>query len=236
MSKRIVILDTGYDSFAYEQKLFTEAGYQFEIFPGARHDPKGKIFFSKDAVGLLIRWTEINENFLKFTPRLKAITRYGVGFDNIDIKAATRFKVKVSNVQDYANHSVSDHAIAMIYSCARALPAGQQILKNSYGLPPIKNILEFHDKIIGIIGLGRIGGTLCRKVRPLFKKVLAADPYIPDERFSSLGAVKTGLENLLNQSDVISIHCNLTEETMDLRIMFRSNDKQECRRECRAIR
>lgn len=68
MSKRVVILDTGYDSFAYEQKLFTDTGYQFEIFPGARHDPEGKINFSKDAVGLLIRWTEINDEFLKFTP------------------------------------------------------------------------------------------------------------------------------------------------------------------------
>ncbi len=216
MSKRVVILDTGYDSFAYERKLFTNAGYQFEIFPGTRHDPEGKIDFSKDAVGLLIRWTEINDEFLEFTPRLKAITRYGVGYDNIDLDAATRYKVKVSNVQGYANHAVSDHAIAMMYSCARALSRGQQSLKNNYGLPPIKQIFEFHDKIIGIIGLGRIGGTLCRKVRPLFKKVLAADPYIPNERFSNLGAVKTGLDDLLAQSDVISIHCNLTDETLGL--------------------
>ena len=213
MSNRVVVLDKGYDSYAYEQKLFTDAGYAFEIFPGARDDREGKIRFSKDAIGLLVRWTEINEAFLLTAPQLKAIVRYGVGYDNIDMEAATRFNVKVSNVQGYANHAVSDHAIAMMYGCARALPRGQQSLKIDFLNPPIKQIIEFHDKTLGIIGLGRIGGTLCQKVRLLFKEVLASDPYIPDERFIHLGAVKTGLDDLLDQSDVISIHCNLTEET-----------------------
>ena len=216
MSNRIYVLDTGYDSFDYEQKLFTNARYKFEIFPGSRYDRAGKMLFSKDAIGLLIRWTKINDEFLQAAPYLKAIVRYGVGYDNIELEAATRYNVKVANVQGYANHAVSDHAIAMMYSCARALPRGQQSLKKQYGAPPIKQIIEFHDKILGIIGLGQIGGTLCQKVHPLFKRILASDPYIPDERFITLGAVKTSLEDLLDQSDIITIHCNLTEETAGL--------------------
>ncbi|MCK5346850.1 MAG: hypothetical protein KAR20_25755, partial [Candidatus Heimdallarchaeota archaeon] len=124
--------------------------------------------------------------------------------------------VKVSNVQGYANHSVSDHAIAMMYACARALPRGQNSIREKYGAPPITQMFEFHDKTIGIIGLGRIGGTFCTKVNQLFNKVLAADPYIENDRFELLGATKVSLDDLLKKSDVISIHCNLTEETTHL--------------------
>ena len=145
MLKKVAVLDTGYDSFAYEEKLFTDAGYQFEIFPGARHDRYGKIQFANDAVGLLIRWTEINDEFLSTTPNLKAIVRYGVGYDNVDVDAVTRNNVKVSNVQGYANHSVSDHAIAMMYACSRALPRGQNSIREKYGAPPITQMFEFHD-------------------------------------------------------------------------------------------
>ncbi|MBN2410212.1 hypothetical protein JXQ31_00885 [candidate division KSB1 bacterium] len=216
MLNRVAILDTGYDSYDYEQELFTDAGYRLEIFPGKRHDREGKKLFARDAVGLFVRWTEINDDFLGAALQVKAIVRYGVGYDNIDLNAATRHNVSVANVQGYANHSVSDHAIAMMYTCARALPAGQKSLKTKFAAPPIKQIFEFHDKTLGIIGLGRIGGALCRKVCPLFKTVLATDPYIPDERFVKLGAEKTGLDDLLRRSDVISIHCNLTEETTNL--------------------
>ena len=213
---RVVVLDAGYTSYAYEEELLKKAGFRFEIFPGERHDRSGKKQFAKDALGLFVRWTEINDDFLHVTPNLKAIVRYGVGYDNIDIDAASRYDIKVSNVQGYANHAVSDHALAMIYACARALPRGKLSLKKSYGMPPITEIFELHDKTVGIIGLGRIGGTFCRKVKPLFKTVLASDPYISDDRFETLGAVKTDLNNLLAKCDVVSIHCNLTQETTEL--------------------
>jgi len=216
MSNRVVVLDTGYDSYEYEQRVLLQAGYTVEIFPGARHDREGKIEFARDAVGVFMRWTDVDDGFLDAMPNLRAIVRYGVGYDNIDLEAATRHNVKVANVQGYANHSVSDHAIAMMYACARALPQGQEALKSKFGAPPIQEIFEFHDKTLGIIGLGRIGGTLCRKTLSLFGEILAADPYIPDEHFAELGAVKTDLDELLQRSDVISIHCNLTEETTNL--------------------
>ncbi len=216
MKKKIAILDTGYDSFEYEERLLTNAGYQLEIFPGKRHDRQGKIEFSKDKSGLLIRWTTIDDEFLSSTPNLKAIVRYGIGYDNIDLRAASVHNVLVSNVQGYAKNSVSDHAIGMMYASARALPLGQKTLRENYSAPPIPEVFEFHDRTLGIIGLGCIGGVLCQKVKPLFAKVLAADPYIDDKRFDLLGAKKVSLEILLAESDVISIHCNLTEETTGL--------------------
>jgi len=213
MSNKIIVLDTGYDSFSYEEKIFKEAGYQFEIFPGGRHDRSGKIAFAKDAEGLLIRWTEIDDQFLSQMNKLKAIARYGVGYDNINLDSANKFNIKIANVQGYANHSVSDHALALMYACARQIPLGQKKMRKDFGKAPITNIFEFHDKTLGIIGLGRIGGTLSQKAHPLFHKILANDPYIHSARFTDVGAISSSFEELLNESDIISIHCNLTQET-----------------------
>ncbi|MDZ7607245.1 MAG: NAD(P)-dependent oxidoreductase [Cyclobacteriaceae bacterium] len=209
----IKVLDTGYDSFAYEQNLFESNGYIFEIFPGEKGDVEGKIKFAADADGLLIRWTEIDDQFLSRMKNLKAIVRYGVGYDNIDLQAVNRTSVKVANVQGYGNHAVSDHALMLMYACNRKLIKGQKEVKTNFSSPPGKNVLEFHECTLGIIGLGRIGGTLCRKAVNLFRRVVAYDPYIHESRVDQLGAIRVHLHELMRQSDVISIHCNLTSET-----------------------
>ncbi len=210
---KIKVLDTGYDSFADEQQLFESNGYSFELFPGEKGDVAGKIAFASDADGLLIRWTEIDEHFLSAMTNLKAIVRYGVGYENIDLEAVKNTHVKVANVQGYGNHAVSDHALALMYACNRMLLQGQKEIRTIFGAAPDKRMLEFHECTLGIIGLGRIGGTLCQKAVHLFKNVVASDPYIPGYRFTVLGAESVSLEQLIEQSDVISIHCNLTEET-----------------------
>jgi D-3-phosphoglycerate dehydrogenase len=214
--EKIVVVDSGYDSFAYEEKLFHDAGYQFEVFPGGRHDRAGKKEFARDAKGILVRWTEINDDFFDSTTKVEAIVRYGVGYDNVDVDSATRHQVKVANVQGYANHAVSDHVLALIYSLIRALPFAEQSLKEHFTKPPINDIPEIHTLTLGIVGLGRIGGTLCTKAKTLFKEILACDPYISDERFNSLGAKKSSLAYIAGNADVISLHCNLTEETTNL--------------------
>lgn len=213
---KIKVLDTGYDAFEYEEELFKSNDFDFEIWPGDKGDIKGKTKFAEDADGLLIRWTEINREFLAEMTKLKAIVRYGVGYENIDIDAATEAKVKVANVQGYGNHAVSDHALALMYACNRMIPEGQNHIRDSFGAPPHERILDFHQSTLGIVGLGRIGGTLCSKAVHLFKKVIACDPYIAKDRFQQLGAESVSLETLMGESDFISIHCNLTEETTGL--------------------
>lgn len=215
MSK-IKLLDTGFDSFDYEQMLFESHGYTFEIWPGEKGDVEGKTRFAADADGLLIRWMLINDDFLSKMNGLKAIARYGVGYENIDLDAVTRFGVKAANVQGYGNHSVSDHALALMYACNRMLLRGHNEIRETFSSAPEKRVLDFHECTLGIIGLGRIGGTLCKKAVHLFNEVLAYDPYIDDGRFEELGAKKVTLEQLMEVSDVISLHCNLTNESEDL--------------------
>lgn len=209
----IVIVDSGYKSYDYEKELFEKHGFYLKIYPNYKDDPLEKRVFAQNADGILIRHTIIDEAFLSEMRQLKAIVRYGVGYDNIDIEACSRYDIKVANVQGYANHSVSDHAIALMFSCSRALWDTKMQLTQRFHSPPIPDIFELHHKTLGIIGLGRIGSIFCKKASPFFNQVLANDPYKPDIHFDQLSARRVELEELLENSDIISLHCNLTDET-----------------------
>jgi len=209
----IVILDSGYKSYSAEKELFEKNGFNLKIHPSYQGEQKEKIEFAEDADGILVRHTKIDEKFLSQMNHLKAIVRYGVGYDNVDVDACTRFGVKVANVQGYANHAVSDHVLALIYSCARALWNTQVQITEKFAVPPVKDVFELHNKTLGIIGLGRIGSTLAKKAGSLFKEILAFDPYKSQKYCNRFSARKVEMNEFLEGSDIISIHCNLTEET-----------------------
>lgn len=212
----VVILDSGYKSYAFEKELFEKEGFILKIHPEYKGGPSGKRYFAKNADGILVRHTVIDEGFLSEMKNLKAVVRYGVGYDNVDVEACSRYGVKVANVQGYANHSVSDHALALMFSCARAMWDTRIQLMNTFGIPPVPDIFELHDKVLGIIGIGRIGSQFCRKASPLFSQVIACDPYKPQSHFDQFSARRVELDELLGRSDVISLHCNLTDETRHL--------------------
>jgi len=213
MKKKIAIIDLGYKNYQYEKELFNQNGYELKLYSGSQADRFEKARFVSDAEGILVRGTVVDADFFNLTPNLKALVRYGVGYDNIDIPEATKRNIKVANVQGYANHAVSDHALALVFACARSLTTGSREIRNIFSRPPIDDVFELHDKTAGIIGLGRIGGCFASKVRYLFQDLLAYDPYIPDSRFNEAGAIKTDLKTLLGECHVISLHCNLTGET-----------------------
>ena len=215
-TNRIVVVDTGYDDFDQETDILGRAGYTLDIFPGDRLDTAGKARFARGAAGMLVRWTLVDDAFLDTAATLRAIVRYGVGYDNIHLAAAAARGIPVCNVQGYANHSVSDHALALMLACVRGLRMGMEHLRPHYAAAPAIHMPELHEMTLGIIGLGRIGGTLCAKAHPLFAKVLASDPYLPPERFTQLNAAQRTFDELLAESDIVSLHCNLTEETRHL--------------------
>ena len=216
-TRRVAIVDAGYDNYDAEREILEGAGATLDCVPCDVTTRAGKMAFARGAVGLLVRGSVIDGEFLDAAPSVTSVVRYGIGYDNIDLEAATRRGVRVCNVRGYANQSVSDHALALILSCVRGLRQGQQQLRSHYGAAPRLHVPDLRDLNLGIVGLGRIGGTLSVKARALFKRILACDPYIPAERFTELGAEALDFDALLSASDVVSIHCNLTEET---RLLF----------------
>lgn len=214
--KRVVVIDPGYASYDPEVEILGGAGYALDFFPGEKLDTEGKARFARGAVGMFVRWTKIDGPFLDTTATVRAFVRCGVGYDNVDLEAASARGIPVCNVRGYANHSVSDHALALILACVRGLRAGMEQMRPKYNTPAHTHMPELHELTLGIIGLGQIGGTLCTKARGLFHRVLACDPYIPAERFHDVGAEACSLDALLAGSDVVTLHCNLTHETHHL--------------------
>jgi len=215
VADRVVIVDTGYDDYETERQILEGAGYVLNVAEGC-NDRASKMRFCQGAVGLLVRGTPLDGMFMDALPGLRAIVRYGVGYDNIDVDAATDRGIRVANVQGYASHSVSDHALALLFACLRGLLKGHALVQSNYGALPWTPILETHEATLGIIGLGNIGGTLCQKAQGLFPRILAHDPYQPLDRFRRLGAERVELDFLFRQSDIITIHCELNEETADM--------------------
>ncbi len=119
------IIDGGYSSYEYEQELFARHGYKLIMGRGKEERGPFPFEFARNAVGILVRDTPVGPAELDQMPHLKAIVRYGVGYDNIDLKEAKKRGIRIANVQGYANHSVSDHALALMFACTRNLQGNQ---------------------------------------------------------------------------------------------------------------
>jgi D-3-phosphoglycerate dehydrogenase len=210
---QIAIIDGGYRTYEFEKQLFASYGYELSIGKGKKERGPLPFEFARNALGILVRDTPIGAAELDKMPDLKAIVRYGVGYDNIDLEEAKKRGIRIANVQGYANHSVSDHALALMFACTRNLKGSKF---EAFGKPEREEVFELHDKTLGIIGIGRIGSQLALKAAPLFKNIWACDPYKSEDHMKALQVKKADLEDLLKESHVISIHCNLTLETKHL--------------------
>ncbi|MBN1481172.1 C-terminal binding protein [candidate division KSB1 bacterium] len=209
----ITILDTGYTSYACEKELFKRHGYTLQLFSGDASDAVAKRDYARHSVGILVRGTKVDGNFYDHCPDVQAVVRYGVGYDNVNLADAKARGIRVANVQGYANHAVSDHTMALIYACTRGLFPGAQQIFTDFSAPPFEDMFELHDKTLGIIGLGRIGSFVARKAAGLVQMVIAVDPYQPDEQFTRVNVQRVHVRELLAESHIITLHCNLTDET-----------------------
>lgn len=162
----------------------------------------------------------LNQRFY-FTPRVlsaltgcKVMVRYGVGVDNIDIEAATKAGILVCNVPDYGMEEVSDHAIGLLLGLIRKIPSIDDTVKHGeWNYKLHMPLYRIRGGTLGIVGLGRIGRVVAKKIQPWGVRLLANDPYIEDEVFTTYGAIKASFEQVLDESDYISVHVTLTPET-----------------------
>lgn len=180
--------------------------------------------------GLMVRSvTKVDEELIKQgIPRLKVIGRAGIGVDNIDVDACTRYGVIVTNTPDSNTISAAEQTIGLMLSAARNTAWANNFLKGgNWDRKPFRGI-ELYGKTIGIVGLGRIGSMVATRLQAFHMNVIAYDPYIADERFERFGAEKKNtLEELAAQADVITVHTPKTDEThhmIDEKILAHARD------------
>ncbi len=151
--------------------------------------------------------------------RLKLIARYGVGYDNVDVAEATKHGVFVTTLPGINAETVAEHTLAFILAATRDIvnmaretkPNTWHIISKKYYSE--KTPFELHGKTLGILGLGAIGSTVAKLCAPFKMKMLAFDPYITPEKAKAIGVELTSLETLLKESDILTIHAPLTNET-----------------------
>jgi D-3-phosphoglycerate dehydrogenase len=167
-----------------------------------------------DANAVLIRSaTRIDAEALDAAPVLKVVARAGVGLDNVDIKAATTAGVMVVNAPTSNIISAAELTIGHILSLARRIPAAHASLSAGAWKRSAYTGTELFEKTVGIIGLGRIGALIAARLQAFDMKVVAYDPYVTSARAQQLGVQLLSLDELLQQSDFLTIHMPKTPET-----------------------
>jgi len=165
-------------------------------------------------------------NMVKMTPRVigaldccRRIIRHGAGYDNVDTAACTARGIPRAYCPDYCMDEVAEQAISLIFACARQVPQSRKILDDSiarrqWDFTPLAKCFRMAGKTLGIIGCGRIGSRLLEKLRHFgFKEILICDPYLSPKRIEKLGIQTVPQEKVFRESDFITIHTPLNEET-----------------------
>ncbi len=172
----------------------------------------------KDYDALIIRSaTKVTEGIIGNAPKLKIVGRAGIGLDNVDVDAATRRGIMVANAPQSNIISAAEHTIALLLAQARSIPRAHFTLKAGKWQRSKFEGVEVFDKVLGIIGLGRVGSLVAARAKGLGMKVIAYDPYVPKDRFADLEIeMVKSLEELLKEADFITIHLPKTAETRNI--------------------
>lgn len=165
---------------------------------------------------LIVGGAQVTATFIEQFPKLKLIVRGGTGVDRIDLDAASKRGVVVTNVPDYATHEVADHTMLLMLSVVRSLPHFQARVSRNWTTVERPPVIRLHGSRLGIIGLGRIGSAVAARARALGMQVVAYDPLIEPATFAAAGAVGVTLHELLTTSDVITLHAPLTRTTQHI--------------------
>ena len=170
-----------------------------------------------DVDAILVRSaTKVDAEALAAARRLRVVARAGVGLDNVDVKAATQAGVMVVNAPTSNITSAAELSIALLLASARNVPQAGAALKAGQWKRSKYSGVELLDKTVGVVGLGRIGQLVAQRLGGFDVRLIAYDPYVSSARAGQLGAKLVSLDELLEQSDFITVHLPKTPETIGL--------------------
>jgi D-3-phosphoglycerate dehydrogenase len=171
----------------------------------------------RDADALVVRSeTDVSQIVIDAAQRLRVIARAGVGVDNIDLDAATRAGVLVLNAPGANATSAAEHTIALLLAVTRQIVVADTSTRNGRWERKKMRPIDLRGRTVGIVGLGRVGSEVARRLRAFDMRVLAYDPYITPQRFTELGAAPVDFETLLQSSDVVTFHVPENAETLHM--------------------
>jgi D-3-phosphoglycerate dehydrogenase / 2-oxoglutarate reductase len=212
MSFTVAITDSVFPSLEPEQTVLKPLGV--ELRPQQCRSEEEIIALARDADAVLNCYAKMTARVIDNLKRCKIIARYGIGVDNVDLAAATKARILVTNVPDYCIDEVSDHALALLLALARRITVADGAVKvGTWEVVAHAGIRRLRGQTLGLFGFGKIAKALASKVQPLGMKVLVYDPYLEPALIAQHGAEAVSLDKLLAEADAVSIHVPLSPET-----------------------
>jgi D-3-phosphoglycerate dehydrogenase / 2-oxoglutarate reductase len=212
---RILVSSSHFDTLCKDARKLLEDNGHVVVYDKNRSFPAYSYDELKDIIGdidaAIIGMDVYNEDVFRIAGKLKAVAKFGVGVDNIDLKAATKYGVKALNAPGQNSNSVAELTIGFIVDMLRrVIPIHQELEKGNW---PRWIGEEIRGKTIGLIGFGAIARLVAKKLSGFDVKIKAYDPLINQELAAQLGAEPWGLDELIAESDVVSLHIPVVADT-----------------------
>lgn len=216
MSKfKVVLLKHSYPSIEDERRIVEAAGGEF--IDGDQLTHEDGLRSCEDADGILVRWLPITPELIQRFRRCKMIVRYGVGYDNVDVKAATAANIIVGHIPNYCPDEVSTHAVALLMACIRnVVGKHKKMERGAWDVNPLERLYRTAGRTLGLVGFGNIAQATARKMGGWGMRLLATDPFVDPARAKELNTELVPLDTLLRESDYVSLHVPLLPETRHL--------------------
>ena len=212
----VSITDYTFPSLDIEESLIRAAGG--ELRSGNDKQVEALKRLAADADAVITQFAPINAEVIGAMQRAKVIIRYGIGYDNVDVKAARERGIPVCNIPDYCIDEVADHTLAFILGITRqVVPNTLHVRDGKWGLAtPLDQLRTLRDQTVGIVGFGRIGREVAARLAPFKCRRLVHDGFVPADTLLAAGCEPVSLDELLAQSDIVTLHCPSTPQTKKL--------------------
>jgi D-3-phosphoglycerate dehydrogenase / 2-oxoglutarate reductase len=216
MEKTLVaVADSVFPSLDPARRALARVGAELKLAEAPTNEAILEV--ARQADGLLVTYATIPGEIIRQLERCRVIARFGIGLDNIDVETATEAGIVVTYVPDYCVEEVSDHAMALLLNLARKVTFADRLVQaGRWEMKAVVPLRRLRGRTLGLVGFGHIPQVLAPKAQAFGLKVIAADPYVADEKLAALGVERVEFDELLTAADYISIHAPLTDETHHL--------------------
>ncbi len=212
----VAILDCNFPSTAIEEGIISRAGA--ELRKGQCTTEAQIIEFAKDVDAIIVQYAPLTAHVMDFLPRCRSITRYGIGVDNVDVPAATARGIWVTNVPGFCAHEVAEHTMAFVLTFTRRLRRLDSSVRAGQWetITLMRPTRRLSSLTLGLVGFGQVARAVATYANGFGMRVIATALHTSAEAMATSGVTKVGLDDLLAESDFVSLHVPVTDETRHL--------------------
>ena len=215
MARKVLVTDYAWPDLEIEKGILGEIGYEVVASPNGEEGTLAGL--ARDVEGIMTCWARTTRKVIESAPRLRVISRYGIGLDNIDVAFATQRGIPVTRVPAYCLEDVAEHTLSLLLTLSRKTALfDRRIRAGTWGIQEGLPLSRLTGRVLGLIGFGKIARCVVPRARAFGLGVIACSPSLTPEQAAPAGVRAVDLETLLATSDFVSVHCPSTDQTRGL--------------------